>query len=659
MSIYEDLLAVGEPLAAGLFEDCTRGLFYRKSLALRRFFESAPLYDYGGGRLYPSGKLYTKTAVSPRYATGFTVNHRRLNALVPGAYEAIRQEFEQFFSSVPKQHTVAGDMYTHSMPHYRRIAAEGLESYIPRIGKIADTDIREGLLHLVEGLRTYMRRIVEYLHTQNADARLIAALEQVPFQPARDIYEALVCHNFVFYLDSCDNVGCLASDLMPYYSGENIVDLLREFYRNVDETDAYSMSLGADYNPLTVQCLEAVKGMRRPMIELFINKNCPDEVWNTALDAVRTSGGQPAFYSYDGMIGGLGRRFPEIRTEDLERFCGGGCTESMLEGICCVGSLDAGVHLLLILREIIINKLPLCRSFEEFYNFYMSAVRDAVDTVTREIAATQERRSRMNPLPMRTLLIDDCIDRGRDFYNDGARYSWSIISFAGMTNVIDSLLVIEDYVFLQKRMSADELIRRLEENDEEFLRTARRHPVRHGIDLPRANALAERLSRDVFGSLDEKKPHYGLGFLSSSIMFRVAARYGKQVGATPDGRPDGAPLAESLGAIYAKDTAGPTAMLSSVAAMKLELANGTPVVNLTVNPSFSNDILRALIEGFLDAGGMQLQLSCVSPEMLREAYDDPEKHRNLVIRVGGYSEYFCRLDDDLKKLVMDRLIHGA
>jgi len=657
MELQKQLYEIGEYLGAGLYEEPERGPFYRRALALRRFYEKAPLPKYRGGRLYPSGTYDCPLAIKPCSIGGFGIDKAKLDALLPGACDKIREEFGILKSTVPAPHTVAGNMYTHSMPHYKRIAAEGLDSYIPRIEKIADAELREGLLHVVEGIREYLRRIRDYLIASGADEKLIEALSQVPMKPARNIYEALVCHNFVFYLDLCDNEGCLASDLMPYYKGEDITELLREFYKNVNDTGAYSMSLGVDYSPLTVQCLNAARGMRRPMIELFINESCPDEVWNAALDVLRTNGGQPAFYNYNVLVKGLGKRFPEIKEEDLERFCGGGCTETMLEGLCCVGSLDAGINLALILTEVMNEYLTKSADFEEFYAHYIDAVSKVVDDVTREIANTQNIRRKIRAVPIRTLLVDDCIDKGKEFYDGGARYAWSIINFAGMINVLDSMLVIKDYIFESKSMTAAEMLGLLSENNEEFLTRASRHKSRHGIDDSRANALAARLSFDVYSLLDGKKPAVGLGFLPSAIQFSCAASSGKNVSATPDGRKSGAPLCESLGAVSGKDTEGPTAMLSSVTSLALYKALGTPVTNMTVNPEFSNEVLKNLIKSYIDMGGVHLQLTCASKKMLEEAYADPSKHRELVIRVGGYSEYFCRLDDDLKRLVMARMIH--
>ena len=156
--------------------------------------------------------------------------------------------------------------------------------------------------------------------------------------------------------------------------------------------------------------------------------------------------------------------------------------------------------------------------------------------------------------------------------------------------------------------------------------------------------------------LDGKKPHIGSGFIPASIQFMSQAYAGKNIGATPDGRAAGAPLCDSLGAIFGKDTKGPTALLKSVTSLSLEMAVGTPVLNFNIDESWRNDVLKALILSYMKLGGIQLQISCVSEKTLKAAYKDPDSYRNLVVRVGGYSEYFYRLSDELKKMIIDRTV---
>ena len=637
--------------AEGLYEEPTRSLFYRKSLSLRRFYENCDLPVYQGKTLYPSGK-----ASKPDYWGGLAIDLEQLETHDAVLAAQVRADFCKAKSSVPKDHIVGGDMYTHSMPNYERVLKEGLSSYIPRIQKIKDIDLREGLLHLVEGIETYINRCLVYLLTIGAEKRLIDALKKVPMNPAENIYEAVVAWNFVMYLDGCDNLGCVAAGLLPYHQGEDITELLKDLYDNLDVNEGWSMALGTNCGTLTVQCLEASKGMRRPMIELFVDEETPDAVWEKAFEVIRTCNGQPAFYNPEGLLGGLKRRFPKITDEDIKNFCGGGCTETMLAGLSNVGSLDAGINLALLLEKTVKEDLPAVTSFELFYDRYIDVVWETVEKVTKEISNSQKERAVYTPLPMRTLLVDDCIDKGLDFNNGGARYAWSVVNFAGLINVIDAMLVIRDFVFTDNILTAWDLIDRLERNDKAFLSAAKAHSVSYGADDPDANAFAKKLSSDLYRLLDEPKPYFGEGFLPASIQFMCQAEAGAVVGATPDGREAGTPLCDSLGAIFGKDKKGPTALLNSVTSLNLERALGVPVLNFNINPNFKAPILKALILGYMKQGGLQMQITCVSRKILEEAYKNPEDHKNLVVRVGGYSEYFYRLSDELKRMIIDRTI---
>ena len=91
--------------------------------------------------------------------------------------------------------------------------------------------------------------------------------------------------------------------------------------------------------------------------------------------------------------------------------------------------------------------------------------------------------------------------------------------------------------------------------------------------------------------------------------------------------------------------------------LDLKKALGIAVLNFNVEEDFSDDTLKSLISSYIALGGMQMQITCVSEEKLLAAYSNPEDHKNIIVRVGGYSEYFYKLSDDLKRAVIDRTIH--
>ncbi len=325
MNVYSSLFyQIDEPYAAGFFEEDSKDLFFRHARAQRRYWEACPLAAYSGGSLYPDGYKFQDTyAVHPDFSFTFRIDSAALSAKSVKAARIAGNDMPQV-PDIPEPHTVGGNGYTHSIPHYERIVKEGLDSYADRIRGIRDTDFREGLQEILEGIHSYHARILSHLKESNADDKLVSALEKVPFSPAGTLYEALVCWNFIYYLDGCDDPGRLDAGLIDYYNGEDLTALLRAFFTNVDQNNGWTAALGPDYNPLTIQCLQAIKGMRRPSVELRLIEPAPQEVWDAATEAILSGCGQPSFYNELKYQTDLKKKFPFIPQEDLLRFCGGG-----------------------------------------------------------------------------------------------------------------------------------------------------------------------------------------------------------------------------------------------------------------------------------------------------------------------------------------------
>ena len=212
------------------------------------------------------------------------------------------------------------------------------------------------------------------------------------------------------------------------------------------------------------------------------------------------------------------------------------------------------------------------------------------------------------------------------------------------------MLSIKKLVFDDKRMTAEELLSRLDSGE----RIGKNGVVHHGADVEEANEMAARISRDLCAVFETKTPYMGGRFLPSSIQFTTYVDVGRGVGATPDGRLAGEPLCDSIGAINGKDVKGATALLNSAAALCQSSMAGTPVLNLKLDSSLLPISLPALVNGYFEQGGMQLQVTCVSREELLDAEQHPEKYPGLVVRIGGYSEYFSRLSPAHRRSVIER-----
>ncbi len=657
-SLVARLREKGEIYAAALIEHPDRSPIWRYSYALRTFFAEGHIQPYDGGRLYPSGLTMGKDPVNrdmglfPDFSFTIRFFPKVIEERVPEALPVLQAEIGKVIP-VRSVHTIGGDGYTHSFINYRRILKDGLNGYRRRVEALPEGEFREAMLMVLEGIALYKERCLENLRQADAPQELIDALNYVPDNSPRTIYEALVAWNFAFYFDGCDDLGGLDRGLLPFWNGEDIIDLLRELYRHVDVNDAWSMPLGPDYNSLTVQCILASKNNRRPSIQLLVKEDMPDEIWQAAVESLSSSCGQPAFYNWESYRREFRHRLPQVTEADLHYLAFGGCTETMVEGLSNVGSDDAGINSALIFDEFMRSHLSEYDDFEGFVSGYLDQVRLAIRDIVGILETYRKTRAENRPQPIRTLFVDDCLDRMTDFNAGGARYNWSEVNVAGLINVIDSLMVLKRLVFEEKEYAPDDFIRLLDDQDPVFLARCDAQP-KHGNDDPEVNRIARYVSGEIYGEFEKYTCTPGGRYFPVSNQFTTYEFAGLRVRATPDGRPSGAPLNDSCGAVQGRDTQGPTALLNSVAALRLDLVLGTPVTNIRLSRDSLKTLLRPMVEGFFRSGGVQLQVTSASREELLDAVEHPEKHQNLIVRIGGYSEYFVRLTPALQRTVIDR-----
>ena len=658
LTISQRLLAAYEPYAAGLMEFPQRGPMYRYSNALVRDWEHAAMPAYDGGALYPCGKCIgkynTDIAVRPDYSYTFEIRNMDLlrRKLDDECFKAVVRE-RDLVSGFPTPHTVGGAGYTHTFLNYERILRDGLCGYRERIEKLPQGDFREGLLRLMEGIDLYRERLLAHLRTcDSVHPGLMEALSHTD-RPPRTLYEALVLWNFVYYVDGCDDIGRLDRHLARFHQGEDIVALLHELYTHVDANDGWSGALGPDYNALTLQCIRACHYIRRPSLQLRVTPDMPDEVWQEVYASLATSCGQPALYNEPLYQQVLKRYFPDIPESDRLRCVFGGCTETMLEGISNVGSDDLGINTALIYDRFTRSHLHEFSDFRSYFRALCDQIRTEILEALDILTQYRITRGKYRPQPVHTLFVDDCIDRQLDFNAGGARYYWSVSNVAGLVNVIDSLSVVRELVFETKEYTAESFHAALDARDPVFLRKARKCPC-FGVDDSRIDTLAAELANWIYDSF-ELRPCWPSGrYMTVSNQFTTYEPAGRCVRATPDGRADGEPLCDSLGAVHGKDVKGPTALLSSTASLPLARVTGTPVMNIRIKKEHLSTMLRPLVTAFFEKGGMQLQVSCLSREDMLDALEHPEKHENLIVRVGGFSEYFNRLTPVLQQTVLNR-----
>lgn len=657
-SNVKHLSDIGEPFAAGLLEFANGPLPMTYCRAYRRYYEICPIVYREGAPLFPAGcttsayywdtekKTKQYMSVVPHYAHQYSVNWDRLEKTSPRAANIMREYYSRYH--------YAG-YWNHSMLNYKRILAEGINGYEARLMAKKESDFRTALLDLIDGIRTYHRRALETLPEMGAPQKLLDALRTVPFSPATNAYEAIVSLNFCLSLDGWDNVGRLDDILAPYHNGEDLRDELRCMFQNIQDNDRWSITLGPDYNDITRQALEASVGMARPLIELRVTKDMPEDLWQLSAKRVLESGGQPAFYNEEAIQQRFSERIPHMPPEDAREFAGGGCTETNFAGLTYAGGTDLNINVLQIFEKYMHEKLPVTTTFEEFYENFNTLLRKCQDEQMATINTYWNERAETCFAPIRSLFVDDCIDKETGWFQGGARYTYSIHSDSGIPNTIDSLLAIRHLVYEEKRYTPESFLSLLSAEDPAFFAELRTCPA-YGVGDKRCDDLVHDLTSRFYAHYRTGKLDLGIGFFPTAHQFQRHVALGHGVGPTPDGRHRDTPEADSLAAVNGKATRGPTAMLSSAACYEQKDIYGMAVTNLSITRKYSPDIIRALVEGYFALGGTQLQITATDKDTLIEAKKDPETHRDLIVRVGGYSEYFHKLDGAIQDAVIARTL---
>jgi pyruvate-formate lyase len=305
-------------------------------------------------------------------------------------------------------------------------------------------------------------------------------------------------------------------------------------------------------------------------------------------------------------------------------------------------------------------------SFEEVMAAFTAQVEHFVamkvryDNIVRDIYATH------CPVPFTSAVIDDCIATATDWHAGGSRYKIATMSGVAVGTVADALSGIRTHVFEKQTFGMARLIEALDKNwdgDEVMRQTLANKTPHYGNDDDRADELAVRV-QDIFCTAVERHTDIqGAKYWVDLLPTTSHIALGEVTGATPDGRKAGSWLSEGVSPVQGHDRKGPTAATRSVAKLDHARTNGT-LLNVKINPQTvksDRDLhkLAALIRGYFSQGGHHMQFNIVDRDLLLEAMDQPERHRNLLIRVAGYSDYFTLLSKDIQREILSRAEHGV
>jgi formate C-acetyltransferase len=304
------------------------------------------------------------------------------------------------------------------------------------------------------------------------------------------------------------------------------------------------------------------------------------------------------------------------------------------------------------------------QSYEELFAAFKKQLGHFIDIKIRGSNAIERLFAAHMPAPFLSLLIDDCIVKGRDYHDGGPRYNTTYIQGTAPGTLTDSLSAIHYHIYDRKSLTMDELLAALEGNFEgrEALRQKLWNKTpKYGND----DEYADGIFRDVFEAYYEAvngRPNTrGGAYRPNYLSTTCHVYFGTRVGATPDGRKAGEPLSDGISPVQGVDRKGPTAVLLSASKMDHVRTGGT-LLNLKFTPQLLEDEeglekLGHLIRTYFKLDGHHVQFNVVTAQTLRDAQAHPEKYRDLIVRVAGYSDYFCDLNRGLQDDIIARTEH--
>jgi formate C-acetyltransferase len=539
--------------------------------------------------------------------------------------------------------------------------------------------------------------------------------ERVPANAPSTFHEALQYYWFVHLgviteLNPWDsfNPGRLDQHLFPFYkreldsgnlSKEQAIELLQCFWIKFNNhsappkigvtakesntyTDFCLINVGGlksdgsnAVNELSYMLLDVIEEMRllQPSSMVQVSKKNPDSLLKRAAKIIKTGFGQPSIFNTDAIIQELTRQGKAI--EDARNGGASGCVEAGAFGT--ESYILTGYFNLVKIFEITLNngvdplsgeKIGLesgdprfFRSFSELINTFKRQVKHFADIKIKGNNIIDRLYAEYMPVPFLSMLIDDCISNGTDYNAGGARYNTSYIQGVGLGSLTDILSSIQYNIYDQQKITMDELMKALNvdfdgydnlRNDLLF------NTPKYGNDEEYADKNAIEVFQAFYDAINGR-PTLKNGTSRINLLPTTSHVYfGSKVGATPDGRKAFLPLSEGISPVQGADIKGPTAVIQSAAKID-HLKTGGTLLNQKLSPTMLDDDtglnkLVSLIRTYFKLDGHHLQFNVISADTLRDAKIHPEKYRDLIVRVAGYSDYFNDLGEELQDEIIKR-----
>ena len=432
-------------------------------------------------------------------------------------------------------------------------------------------------------------------------------------------------------------------------------------------------------NAISQKILETTRALGQIRdISIRVRADTPPELMRTAAEMICEGGGVPFLFNDEAFIPALVSH--GVNEADAWDYAPLGCVELTIPGKAdphaVSGWFDIAKCVELALFDGVDPRLGVRlgpatgmlrdhRDFESFWHAYDRQVRHFAERMAYHCNRGELQQRSFGPQPCWSTLTDDCIARGRDLTDGGARYFYHSVCLLGTANAADSLAALKKFVFDGKSLDPDELLDALRADfvGYEGLRQRLVHDApKYGNGIDEVDMLAKRVDDHFIDLMDALRSPQGGRYFVHLFSFYCNLDFGRSLGATPDGRKAGEPLAYSLSAQQGRDIDGATALMRSIAKMPHRRAAGGSAAIVELDPAVVGgpdgpDRLLALVNSAFGMGVGQLQFNVVTAERLLKAQADPEHYGDIPVRVAGYSQKFRLVPRDLQDHIIARTKH--
>ena len=436
-------------------------------------------------------------------------------------------------------------------------------------------------------------------------------------------------------------------------------------------------------NLLSYLCLQAQADVQlpQPNLSVRLHRKTPDDFLAAVSRVISLGTGMPQVFNDEVIVSGQERR--GVAHADAIDYAAVGCVELSIPGK-ALGWSDSAMFNLVRVLELTLHggmvpetgkqigpqtpRLEKLQNYDDLEAAFETQLRHYIGLMVKGANIVDRVHARVCQTPFLSTVIADCIERGLDVTDGGARYNFSGPQGVQVANLADSLAALKLLVFERDEIDPRQLMESLSRNfeGEEVLRQRLLTGApKYGNDDAYVDEIGSRWARFYCEEVGRYSTPRGGTFQPGFYTVSAHVPLGHNVGATPDGRLAYTPLADGgLSPVAGRDLKGPTAVLHSVSRIDQELASNGVLLNLKFLPSFfrhSDSIgwFKAFLRGFVDLRIGHVQFNVVSADTLRRAQRNPEQFRSLVVRVAGYSAYFVELSREIQDEIIQRTEHGS